>query len=190
MGYYDEPENVDQYEKMCQEYDGSQLYLFVEKHLPTGSSILELGTGPGHDLQYLNENYNVTGSDLSKEFIKRLQQKYPTVTVHQLDAVTIDIKEQFDCIFSNKVLHHLHVEQLEKSFERQKEVLKPNGIFAHTFWIGEEDMNMHGMFFKYHEKSELIELVSSYFEVIDTLDYEEFSKADSLFIIAKNKEQS
>ena len=33
MNFYNDPEKVDEYEKMCEEYDGSELYNVLEKYL-------------------------------------------------------------------------------------------------------------------------------------------------------------
>ena len=151
MGYYDDPKNVDQYEKMCKDYDGSQLYNVLEKHLTPNAKILELGTGPCHDLSFLSQKYTVVASDLSEEFIKRGKQKYPSVAFLQLDAVTLQTELLFDCVFSNKVLHHLTLQQLELSFQRQQSILNPKGLFAHTFWLGDEEMTMHDTYFLYHK---------------------------------------
>lgn len=186
MGFYDDPANVDSYEKMCEGYDGSELYNVLSRHLEPGSSMLELGTGPGADLRHFQTQYEVTGSDLSEEFLKRGRLHFPDVTFHQLDAVTLNINQPFDCIFSNKVLHHLNMEQLEESFRRQTQVIRPGGLFAHTFWMGDKEMTMHGMYFLYHNRERLLALVNRYFEVIDTYCYSEFEDSDSLFVLARN----
>lgn len=188
MGFYDDKKNVDQYISMCDGYDGSNLYALVEKHLSVGSSLLELGTGPGFDLAHWKDKYKVTASDLSEEFIKRGTINFPDVEFKHLDAVTIDVEGTFDCLYSNKVLHHLNLEELERSLQRQKQVIAPGGLFAHTFWLGEKEDTMHGMYFLFHDREKLLKLVSKYFNVIDTLDYMEFEEGDSIFIIAQNNE--
>ena len=69
MGYYDHPENVNEYIKMSREADGTWIIDQLKEHLPNGASLLELGIGPGKDLDMLKENYQVTGSDYAKPFI-------------------------------------------------------------------------------------------------------------------------
>ncbi|MBW9260172.1 MAG: class I SAM-dependent methyltransferase [Candidatus Thiodiazotropha sp. (ex. Lucinisca nassula)] len=186
MDFYNDPERVDEYEKMCDEYDGSDLYTILEKHLAEGNTLLELGSGPGNDLNYLRNRFNVSGSDLSDEFISRFKSKYGSTPFLKLDAVTIDTKEKYDCVFSNKVLHHLEKDNLEKSFKRQKQVIKSNGLFAHTFWLGDKVFTMEDMLFVFYDKDSLLELVSHYFTIRETYIYKEFEDNDSIFIVAEN----
>jgi hypothetical protein len=45
---------------------------------------------------------------------------------------------------------------------------------------------MEGMLFLYHNREQLIKLISKYFSILETYDYKEFEDGDSLFVIAKN----
>jgi len=186
MDFYNDPVKVDEYEKMCDEYDGAQLYKMLDKHLADNSTLLELGSGPGNDIKYLKTKYKVTGSDLSDEFFLRCKRRYPDVNFLKLDAISIKTDNSFNCLYSNKVLHHLTLENLEKSFRRQKNVITPDGLFAHTFWLGDKEFTMEDMLFVFHNRKRLIDLVAKYFTVLETHDYKEFEEGDSLFIVAKN----
>ena len=148
--------------------------------------MLELGSGPGNDINYLQRKYTVTGSDLSDEFLLRCKKKYAEVSFIKLDAVLIKVNKKFDCVFSNKVLHHLTLENLRKSLKRQQKVIMKNGIIAHTFWLGDKEFTMEGMLFVFHNRESLINLVSEYFTIIESYDYKEFEEGDSIFIVAKN----
>lgn len=186
MDFYNDPKKVEEYEKMCKDYDGSELYKVLDKHLKDNSTLLEIGCGPGNDIAELQKKYSVTGSDLSDEFIRISKNKYPDVGFLKLDAVQIDTDHKYDCLFSNKVLHHIPKPELELSFLRQKSVIKENGLFAHTFWLGEKEFTLKGMLFVFYTREKLLELVSKYFTIIDTYEYEEFEPGDSLFVLAKN----
>jgi len=171
---------------MCDGYDGAEIYKVLESHLTKGVALLELGSGPGNDIRHLRKNYSVTGSDLSDEFLLRCRTRLSDVPFLKLDAVSIDTSQTFDCIFSNKVLHHLEQEQLQASLKRQQQVIKANGLFAHTFWLGDKAFMMDGMLFRFHQRDELLALVSRYFTIRQTYDYKEFDEGDSLFIVAEN----
>lgn len=186
MDFYNDPKKVEEYEKMCEDYDGTDLYKVLYKHLKDNSTLLEIGCGPGNDIANLQSKYTITGSDLSDEFIRLCKNKYPQIDFLKLDAIEIDTNEKYDCIFSNKVLHHITKPELEKSFKRQQSVIKENGLFAHTFWLGEKEFTMKGMLFVFHTREKLLELVSKYFTVIETYEYKEFEDGDSLFVLAKN----
>jgi SAM-dependent methyltransferase len=186
MGFYDDPASVDQYEKMCEGYDGSQIFDLLAKHLLPRQSILEIGCGPGNDIDSLKRSYQVVGSDNSDEFLKRCRARHPDVEFRKLDAVTLETDEQFDCVYSNKVFHHLSLEKLIMAFKRQNQVIREGGLFAHTFWIGDQEFEKDGLYFRFHNREELIALVSDYFDIVDMLEYKEFEDGDSLFVVAKN----
>ena len=156
MDFYNDPLKVDEYEKICEGYDGTELYKVLDQYLAEQSTLLEIGSGPGNDINYLLKKYLVTGSDLSDEFLARCKKRFPAIPFVQLDAVSINIDKKFDCVYSNKVLHHLTMEQLEKSFKRQQKVIHENGIFAHTFWLGDKEFTMEGMLFMFHDRERLI----------------------------------
>lgn len=186
MEFYNDPLKVDEYENMCVDYDGTEIYKVLARHLTKNSSLLELGSGPGNDIQYFQNKYKVKGSDLSEEFLARCRKRFADIAFEKLDAVLIETKEEYDCIFSNKVLHHLDRDNLEKSLTRQQQVIKPNGIFAHTFWLGEKEFTMEGMLFVFYDRDELLSLVSKYFTLRETFDYKEFEEGDSVLIVAEN----
>ena len=190
MDFYNDPSKVDEYEKMCDEYDGSELHDVLDNYLKNDVTILELGCGPGNDITHLHKKYIVTGSDLSDEFLLRCRKRFPDLSFQKLDAVSINTDEAYDCIFSNKVLHHLTFEELENSFNQQQHVIKPNGVFAHTFWLGDKEFTMEGMLFVFHNRAKLLELVSKYFTILETYEYKEFEEGDSILIIANNNKSA
>lgn len=187
MNFYNDPESVKGYIEMCDGYDGSNIYHVLRQHLPENSSLLELGSGPGFDIEYLKSIYSVTGSDLSEEFLKVCKQRHPEVSFLKLSALKLELAEKFDCIYSNKVLHHLTEDELKESLEQQLKILSPNGLLAHSFWLGEEDQVIKDMLFTYYKKEKLLHILSEYFEILSTLNYEEFEEDDSLFVIARLK---
>lgn len=114
-------------------YDGTELISELEPYLTPGSTILELGIGPGKDLDIFRKTYKITGSDNSKIFVDRYKKINPNVDVFHLDAITIQFDKKFDCIYSNKVLMHLSKQELKASLKRQKEVLNTEGYYSIRF---------------------------------------------------------
>lgn len=185
MSFYEKAENVDEYIDMCKDYDGSNLYEVLQKHLAQGKTVLELGTGPGFDLPFLSAHYHVTGSDFSDEFLSRCKEKFKLLDFLKLDAKNLELNKKFDCIYSNKVLHHLTEQELSLSLLSQAGVLSTDGIIAHSFWMGDENQTMEGLLFTYYRKAALLTIIAENFDVITTLSYQEFEADDSLFVIAK-----
>ena len=187
MSFYEDSESVDKYIEMCKDYDGSNIYKLLEKYLKEGKSVLELGTGPGFDIPFLKKHYQVTGSDFSEEFLMRCKDKFPDINFIKADAKNIDINEKFDCVYSNKVLHHLTKDEFSLSLLAQAGILSPDGIIAHSFWLGEEDQVMEELLFTYYCKEDLLDIISENFEVLTTMCYPEFEEDDSIFVIAQLK---
>lgn len=186
--YYKTSASVAEYIEMAKEVNGSKLIAELKTYAPTHTRLLELGSGPGTDWQLLSSDYEVVGSDNSLEFLRHLKNAYPTGQFLELDAVTIEIEEKFDVIYSNKVMHHLHDDELHQSILRQKAILNPQGIICHSFWKGEGSETFKGLFVNYHHIDSLNDLFGPYFDLLLTKTYAEFEAGDSLLMIAKRKD--
>ena len=98
MNYFDSPENVQQYIDSAEGYDGRDLIALLAQYLPAGSSVLEIGMGPGKDLALLAADYDVTGSDSSQIFVERYRAMHPAADPLLLDAVTLETDRRFDAL--------------------------------------------------------------------------------------------
>ena len=185
MGYFDERKNVDAYIHMAAGYDGRELIAILEKQLPAGSSVLELGMGPGVDFELLAESYSVTGSDSSDVFLDLYREKQPAADLLKLDAVTIETERTFDCIYSNKVLHHLAKPELRRSFARQKELLTAGGLLMHSFWYGDKEEEHHGLRFVYYTEEALGKAIAPGLEVVEIERYKEMGDGDSFYALLR-----
>jgi ubiquinone/menaquinone biosynthesis C-methylase UbiE len=112
---------------------------------------------------------------------------YPNDEFLNLDAVTIDTNRTFDCIYSNKVLHHLKDKELEDSIKRQYRIVKSKGIICHSFWKGEDFEIFKGLYVNYQNEKKLKHFFKDYFEIISIISYQEFEEGDSLLVIGKKK---
>ena len=164
--YYKTKESVEEYVELAKDVDGRNLIDKLNQVLSFNSSVLELGSGPGTDWNILNENYEVTGSDNSVEFLNRLKSLNPTDEFIEIDAISLETNKKFDGIYSNKVLHHLKTNELVDSIKRQAEVLNNDGIICHSFWKGEGSEIFKGLFVNYHSEEDLAKLFSPYFEIL------------------------
>ena len=185
MGYFDEPENVDKYIRMAEGYDGRELIAVLSVHLPPGSTVLELGMGPGKDLDLLAQTYTVTGSDSSRLFLKLYRERHPGADLILLDATSIETGRRFDCIYSNKVLHHLSRSDLQRSFARQQSVLNDGGLVLHSFWYGDGEQEHGGLRFVYYAEDELLNAVRPGFEVLAVERYNEIEEGDSFYALLR-----
>ena len=187
MGFYDEKETANEYIAMAEDYDGSLLIDVLSKHLPERSTVLELGMGPGQDLKVLGQRYQVTGSDNSNFFLDRYRKLHPNADLLELDAVTLNTQRKFDCICSNKVLHHLSSDDIILSLSRQHTLLNGSGLVMHSFWAGDGVKELKGLKFHYYTEKALKDLFSQNFEIITLVTYEELEADDSLYVVARTK---
>lgn len=185
--YYKTKESVEEYIELAKEVNGQQLINKLKKLLPHRSNLLEIGSGPGTDWKILSKDFNVVGFDNSSEFLNYLKTNNPKGKFIELDAVTLETKQKFDCIYSNKVLHHLDDKELRVSIKRQSEILNPGGIICHSFWKGEGTEMFKGLFVNYHSAPGIKNYFSGYFEVIELENYKEFDDNDSILFIGKKK---
>jgi len=186
MGFFDTEQGVNEYIKMAEGYDGTELIKILQEFIPENSKVLELGMGPGIDLDILNKNFIVAGSDNSQMFLDRYKKQNPNADLLKLDAVTLSTDRTFDCIYSNKVLHHITREDLKKSFQRQKLLLNPDGIAFHSFWRGDKDENFDGLLFTKYQSDGLNEIIGDLFNILKIETYTEMEKDDSLYVVFKN----
>lgn len=186
MDFFDSKKNVLEYIKMCDGFDGRELIEILKTYVPLNSTILEIGSGPGKDLDLLNDYYYAVGSDRSEVFKELYLKEHENANYQILDAVTLNTDKKYDCIYSNKVLHHLTKEELLKSFKRQKEIIKKGGVLFHSFWKGDKQEEFDGLFFQYYLEEQLENIVKDNFQILKIESYKEFEENDSIYLILKN----
>ena len=188
MGFYDTAEGVQQYVDMAEGFDGAALIDVLRRELPAGSTVLEIGMGPGTDLDILSRTFSVTGSDVSRMFLDRYRATHPAADLLELDAATLETDRVFDAIYSNKVLHHLTREELAASLLRQSGRLNPRGLLMHSFWYGEKEETIAGLRFVHYTESALTAMVGDRFEIVKMRRYEEMNVDDSVWVLLRKRE--
>jgi trans-aconitate methyltransferase len=187
MGFFDTEEGVREYLEMAKGHDGRELVEKLSEVLSPGSSVLELGMGPGRDLELLAEHFEVTGSDNSRLFLEIYRRHNQDADLMLLDAVTLETDRRFDCLYSNKVLQHLQREDLARSVPRQAEVLNEGGLLAHSLWYGDKIEEHGGLHFQYYEEPGIEKIFGGHFDIVSMEQFEEMEPGDSIFIILKKK---
>ncbi|MEN1729612.1 MAG: methyltransferase, partial [Pseudomonadota bacterium] len=112
-------------------------------------------------------------------------RSHPDADLLNLDAVRLDTNRTFDCIYSNKVLHHLDRHDLEQSLVRQRTILAAGGLVFHTFWHGEGVEEHSGLQFNYHSVDSIRTIFASRFETVAGTLYSEMEADDSLYVMAR-----
>jgi len=188
-GFYDDPDFIGRYLAIVQGDEGQPLISLLRCHLPDGASVLELGMGPGHDLQALSQHYRVTGSDVSVAFLERYRDEHPDADLLQLDAAKPETDRRWDAVYSNKVLHHLRRAELCDALQRQSQLLRAGGLLLHSFWVGDGDNEQifEGMTFTYYDEAALRLQVEPAFEILALEVYGEMEPDDSLMVLCRKR---
>jgi len=69
-----------------------------------GNTLLEVGCGTGHHIQYLKDAYKCTGVDINNEMLQIAREKHPDTEFIQADMIKMNLGKQFDvitCLFSS-----------------------------------------------------------------------------------------
>ena len=151
------------YIEETKDIDMSEQYELFMKYVPKGSKILDAGFGSGRDIAFFKEHYEVTGIDISNEFVD-----YVKKNIHQ-DVAMMDILYQsfnldFDAIWACASLVHFDQVQLRRSFEQLHTSLKENGILFVSFKTDGDKVLINNVSYT---EDELIDIYSDYFELIE-----------------------
>ena len=185
MGFYDTEKGVKEYIKLAEGYDGAELIEWFSRYLSEKSTVLELGLGPGKDLDILLKKYPATGSDYAQPFIDLYLKLHPQADVIQLDAVTMDTPRQFDAIYSNKVLQHLSKDACRQSLAAQHGRLNEGGLVLHALWYGDDYEEFGDLGFQQYTEESFVGLLDGRFEILETKIFTEMEKDDSIAFMLK-----
>jgi SAM-dependent methyltransferase len=112
-------------------YYHRELERFCQFVIPAGSTVLELGCGPGDLLAAVRPAEGV-GIDLSPGMIAQARQRYPQFTWLVGDAETIDLDRQFDYVVLSDLLGHL--EDIWETFHRLRRLCRPDTRVVITYY--------------------------------------------------------
>lgn len=155
---------------------------FIEK-IDSEKKVLEIGSGTGNDFKILKKTYDVTGSDYSDSFLKILRRKFKNETFLKLNALTMDVNEKFDVIYSNKVLHHFTPEQLRISLKNQYNCLNEDGQVFHALWHGTNKRGAYKDMPDVRYELTDIEALKGDFRIKEFITYKEMTENDSFIVI-------
>lgn len=94
--------------------------------------VLEVGCGPGTNVEFLPDGVEYIGCDLSADYIAFARKRYSArgrfvhADVSQLPSLQI---KGFDYVWAIALLHHLDDRQVHQLCLDAKEVLAPGGVF-------------------------------------------------------------
>ena len=111
-------------------------YLARIAKLVDGGTILELGSGPGRDAEYLESlGVSVARTDGALAFVEMMRAEGFTAEV--LDMRTGQFNGTYDAVVANAVLLHLRRDEFEFVARTSRGVVGAEGIFAFTVKRGD-----------------------------------------------------
>ena len=121
---------------------------YIEKYIPLGAKILDVGAGTGKYSLYLDKlGYDVEAVELVKQNLNVIKKKNPTLKSYLGNALDLSfLKENtYDAILLFGPIYHLkkRSEQL-KAIEEAKRLLKPNGLLFISYCMNEYAIITHG----------------------------------------------
>jgi ubiquinone/menaquinone biosynthesis C-methylase UbiE len=128
-------------------------------NIQSGSTVLDIGSGPGHVAGALAEvGAAVTGIDFSARMVEVARRHYPQDTFLEANAEQLPFDDaSFRAVVSNFVVHHLA--RPDVVFREVCRVLEPGGSFAFVVFERPEAQSSIGAFFEavaaHHDSDEL-----------------------------------
>lgn len=194
---------IDMYDKLFQKAEE------ILKKAIKEMSVLDVGTGPGKDIKYINSKgiKKVVGLDNSDGFIKILKELQEKEEIPENSFVKGDMlnlpfaDETFEIVRQNASLLHIPIttkgEMLDKALQESYRVLKENGILFVSVKKGEGVQfidtkdGVGGRIFQMHTIGSITKVLEeNRFEILDIIEIEEQryeNKIDWINVIAKKQ---
>ena len=147
-----------------------------------GIKILDVGCGNGKDCKYISQKgFDINGIDLSVGMLSIAKEKVPNGKFEVMDMTDITYPDDsYDGIISNCSLFHIPTEELPKTLESFRKILKPNGKLLLILQDGNGEMMVEEpyrpgvhIYMNYFSTSQIQELLQQYGFEIGYLSKEE-----------------
>jgi 2-polyprenyl-3-methyl-5-hydroxy-6-metoxy-1,4-benzoquinol methylase len=173
---------IDAYRKNADAYHKTELSIdmscFADKliaMLAPGSSILDVGCGSGRDSKYFSDRgFNVTGIDLTPEFIDIASRYNPAATFRLRDMRNIEsLNQSFDGLWSCASFLHIPASDAQGTLEGFNRILNPDGAMFLSVKKGEGEktvpyMNSTERFYTFYSQEGIERLVrAAGFDVLE-----------------------
>ena len=153
--------------------------------------ILDVGCGDGRHCILIERNGGkAIGIDLSKSMLQEAKKLYPNGDFREMDMRKLSFDDRFfDGIWSSGSIYHVTKSDVEKVIEEFRRVLKPKGVVAISFKLGQgEGMEANPKsysgsprYFAYYTEDEMKNIFISFgFEELESFTYPEEIFGDNI----------
>lgn len=176
-----------------------KILLFQKEYLPTHSSILDIGCGPGNNAKLLLENdptYVIQGLDLSPAMVSMARENIPGAAFWVQDIREIKPHKTYDAIIASFCIVHLSDEETLSLIKKIAAMLRENGNLYLSFMEGKKaglettSFSEDALFFNYYQRTTIQKMLAEHdiqtMETLhDTYEEQDGSSTDDIFIFAR-----
>jgi len=147
-----------------------------------GAYILDIGCGTGAIIDFLPDNVNYVGFDLSSKYINYAKNKYKKQGKFYCENINDNIEHlqinTFDFVISVGVIHHLNNDEALELFNKAKKYLKPGGKLMTMDPVYVKDQHKFSRFMMDNDRGDYIRDLSGYNELFA----KRFDKTDNFIV--------
>jgi SAM-dependent methyltransferase len=113
------------------ESEMQQVIRLIEARSPSARTMLELGSGGGHNAYYLKQRYAMTLTDIHEAMLSQSKRLNPDCEHVQGDMRTLALATTFDLVFAHDAIDYITSEaDLDLVARNAHRHLRPGGLFV------------------------------------------------------------
>src|SRR5690606_10032863 len=111
------------------EHEAQEVMRLIGERCENANTLLELGSGGGHNAFYLKRRFNLTLTDLSQDMLDVSQKINPECEHVRGDMRNMDLARNFDVVFTHDAVDYMTTEvDLLAALTTAHRHLRPGGI--------------------------------------------------------------
>lgn len=159
--------------------------------LKEGSTILDLGCGPGNIAKFLvnqNKGYKILGVDLSSEMLKLAHQNVPTEHFVIGDIRDLQLERKFDAVIASFCIIHLEDDEAIGLLRKTRDLLNDQGFLYLCFMNGgipgfdKASFSNEEMYFNYFSPDEIKKILENLDYKVLSMHFHEYRRKDGQVI--------
>lgn len=105
-----------------------KLLTTFKSHVALKSNVLDIGCGPGIYMKLLDQDYNVSGVDISEGMLSVARNELPNNTFYYGNFLSLNFPNKYQAIYSISVLEYVPVSKIHLFFKKCADNLNKDGL--------------------------------------------------------------
>jgi len=192
---------VDCYDKTAKAYAAKFMDELTKKHLDRlllrafatenkqAGKFIDLGCGPGQTTKFLFDCgiQDIVGTDISAEMIQTAKEINPQIPFEVADMLNLYYANKtFAAVVAFYAIVHFTEEELVRSFQEVRRILKEKGEFLFSFHVGDQVVQVNDFLdhpvsidFHFFETNKVVQLLTQNgFETIDVIERQAYKEVE------------